>query len=312
VLDREGELTPLGVPGELFLGGAGLARGYLGRPDLTAERFVPDPFAAAPGARLYRTGDLVRRRADGGVLEFLGRIDHQVKIRGFRIELGEIEAALAHHPGVRNAAVLARQDGERGPRLVAYVALHSRPGAAAMAAEEGAEGGHDPPADLRRWLARSLPEHMLPSSWVWLDDLPLSPNGKVDRLALGRIDPAPAAPGAGYLAPRTPLEERLVQACSEVLGIEQVGMLDSFFDLGGHSLLATQLLALLQERWGIEVTLQDIFDSADLADLGARITERELRGVDADTLEELMADFDGLSPEELRELLDAERGGERG
>ncbi len=205
----------MGVSGELYISGEGLARGYLKRPELTAEKFVPNPFSPEPGARLYRTGDLARWLADATV-EFLGRIDNQVKIRGFRIELGEIEAAIAQWPTVKTCAVIAREDVPGDKRLVAYV----------VAAGNVHEPTH---GELRAYLKERLPEYMVPSAFVMLDDLPLTPNGKIDRRAL----PAPewAADGDGYVAPRTLVEEVIADIWSEVLGIKRVGAADNFFAL---------------------------------------------------------------------------------
>jgi amino acid adenylation domain-containing protein len=260
VLDADLRPVPEGVWGELFAGGDGVARGYLGRPELTAERFVPNSLGVEPGGRLYRTGDLVRWR--GGGLEFLGRRDGQVKIRGNRVELGEIEAALAGHPEVREAVVLLRED-----RLVAWIT-----------------GGPDP-AELRRFLAARLPEPMIPTAFVILDRLPLTPNGKVDR----RVLPAPEGVATeSYEAPATPVEAALTAACAEVLGLERVGVRDNFFALGGHSLLATQLVARLRERHNLDVPLQLVFDAADFRDLGDRIMDRELADADESLLAEMM------------------------
>ncbi len=271
--------VPAGVWGELFAGGDGVARGYLGRPGLTAAAFVPDPFAADPGARLYRTGDVVRWRPDG-VLEFLGRRDGQVKVRGIRIELGEIETALALHPAVREAAVVLRQDQAGDRRLIAYVA---------------ADPANAPdPAALRRHLASRLPEAMLPAAFVVLERLPLTPNGKVDRRAL----PAPeriGLPERQYVPPANPLEEQLATVCAEVLERERVGMADNFFDLGGHSLLATQWVARLRDRYGLEVTLQMVFETSSLRGLADRLVEEELAGADAGDLAELIAELKELS-----------------
>jgi amino acid adenylation domain-containing protein len=252
LLDARGEPLPAGVPGELWIGGEGLARGYLGRPDLTAERFVPDPFASGPGSRLYRTGDLARYRRDG-VLDFLGRLDHQVKVRGFRIELGDIESALARHPAVREAVVVARDDGDRGRRLVAYVAPASVPA-----------------AELRSFLRGILPDYMIPSAFVGLDSLPLSPNGKVDRRALPDPDSlaSGSAPAVGF---RTPSEELVAGLFAEVLGREGVGAHDDFFALGGHSLLATRLLAKASRLFGVDLALSAVFLHPTVATLAARI-----------------------------------------
>ncbi|HSF42279.1 MAG TPA: amino acid adenylation domain-containing protein, partial [Thermoanaerobaculia bacterium] len=252
VLDRWLQPVPIGVPGELCVGGAGLARGYLRRPDLTAERFVPDPFGE-PGARLYRSGDLVRYRPDGD-LEYLGRIDHQVKIRGFRIELGEIEAALQGVDGVRETAVMIREDAPGDLRLVAYLV----PAGSAKPAE-GA---------LREHLKRTLPDPMVPASFVLLDALPLTANGKVDRKAL----PAPersAAAAAGAVAPRNPVEELLAGIWSEVLRVESPGIDDDFFALGGHSLLATQVASRVRRVLGMTPPLRWIFEQPTVRGLAA-------------------------------------------
>ncbi|HKI01744.1 MAG TPA: amino acid adenylation domain-containing protein, partial [Thermoanaerobaculia bacterium] len=254
VLDREMGAAPVGVAGELHLAGAGLARGYLGRPDLTAERFVPSPWGA-PGERLYRTGDLASFLPDGG-LKFLGRIDHQVKIRGFRIELGEIEAALSRCPGLRESVVVAAEEPGGGKRLVAYVAPGSAPAA----------------PELRSFLRRTLPEHMVPAVFVHLEALPLTPNGKVDRRAL----PAPEADRdrtQSFIAPRTATEELLAGIWSELLGAGAISVEDSFFELGGHSLLATQAVSRVRERLGVDLGIRALFASPRLGALAARIDD---------------------------------------
>ncbi len=252
VLDRFGQLVPIGVPGEIHVGGAGLARGYLDRPELTAERFVPDPFTAFPGERLYRTGDRARWTAEGE-LQYLGRIDHQVKIRGFRIELGEIESVLTEHPAVTQAVVLPRNEpGDVGERLIAYFV--------------GSEPGQLPSEiELRRHVGARLPEYMVPSVFEPLPAMPLTPEGKVDRRAL----PAPSgrAMTSGYVAPRTAAELKLARIWSEVLQLERVGIEDSFFDLGGHSFLAVQLASRIREEFGVELPLLQIFERPTIADL---------------------------------------------
>ncbi len=253
VLDGAFEPCPIGVPGDLYIGGDCLSVGYVGQPELTAAAFLPDPFSAEPGARLYRTGDRARAFADGN-LEILGRVDQQVKVRGFRIELGEIEAALARHPAVREAAVIVREDVPGDKRLVAYVI--------AIADTELF------PADLHAWLRQSLPDYMVPAAFVRLAALPVTANGKLDRRAL----PAPRWEGSGAgegTAAATPTEERLLAIWREVLGVERLGVHDSFFDLGGHSLLATQLMARLRERFGAEVPLRTLFQSPTVAGLAA-------------------------------------------
>jgi amino acid adenylation domain-containing protein len=261
LLDRQGQPVPIGVAGELFIGGDGLARGYLGRPDMTAERFVPDPFSAQPGARLYRTGDLARYLPDGNV-EFIGRIDHQVKVRGFRIELGEIETALSRHQGVREAVVVVRDGADANDkRLVAYYV--PQPGATITTAE------------LRRHLQAGLPEYMVPSLFVPLDAMPLTPNGKVDRKAL----PAPGSiqqPEENtYQPPRTPVEEKLAEIWGGVLKKEQVGVTDNFFALGGHSLLATQVVSRVRYALDVELPLRSLFEAPTVAGLAERVEQAQ-------------------------------------
>ncbi|MBN8468384.1 non-ribosomal peptide synthase/polyketide synthase [Corallococcus exiguus] len=240
------EPVPVGVPGELYIGGRGLARGYLNRPDLTAERFIPHPFSTAPGARLYKTGDRARFRADGQI-DYLGRTDFQVKLRGFRIELGEIEAVLEQQPGLRQALVLAREDRTGDKRLVAYVVP--------------AAGHAVDTATLRQELKARLPEYMVPSAFVTLEALPLTSNGKVDRRALPAPDASASATAAsGYVAPRTPSEQRLAELWRDVLGVERVGATDSFFELGGHSLLAVQVMSRIRATFGVDLPLRTLFE----------------------------------------------------
>jgi amino acid adenylation domain-containing protein len=246
VLDRRMDPVPVGVAGELYIGGAGLAREYLNRPELTAERFVPDPFAAAAGERLYRTGDRVCWNPDG-VLEFLGRTDHQVKIRGFRIEPGEVESVLKQHAGVQDALAVAREDSAGNKQLVGYVVP--------------AEGAAVEPAELRERLRKILPDHMVPAAIVVLAAWPLTPNGKIDRTGL----PEPGQHRGGYRAPETPEEEILCQLFAEVLGLEQVGADDNFFNLGGHSLLATLLVSRIRAALGINLAVHAIFETPTVA-----------------------------------------------
>ncbi|MBZ4422889.1 non-ribosomal peptide synthetase, partial [Myxococcus sp. RHSTA-1-4] len=257
VLDTRWQPVPVGVPGELFIGGDGLARGYVGRPELTAERFVPDAFGGEPGARLYRTGDRVRWRT-GGTLDFLGRVDAQVKVRGVRIEPGEIEAALGEHPAVRDAAVIAREDSTGGTRLVAYVVRRD------AATETASLAG-----DLRTFLAGRLPPAMVPSAFVVLESLPLLPNGKLNRKALP--SPESDASEREYVAPRTPTEELLAGFFSRVLGVERVGVNDGFFELGGHSLLATQLVSRVRSTFRVELALRELFEAPTVAELARRV-----------------------------------------
>ena len=275
VLDARGELSPVDVPGELYVGGPALALGYPGRPALTAAAFVPDAFGAQPGARLYRTGDLARWRADG-TLEYMGRADEQVKVRGFRIEPGEVEAAVRAHPAVRDAAVVARGEGAE-TRLVAYVV------------------GEADPAALRAFLEARLPEYMVPSAFVALDAIPLTPGRKTDRAAL----PAPDAPAGGeaHAPPETETEVALAAIWAEVLGVEGVGAEDGFFALGGHSLRATQVVARVREAMGVELPLRTVFAAPRLRAMAAE--------VDALRLHALADELGGLSPEELDALLGA-------
>ncbi|HTV20655.1 MAG TPA: AMP-binding protein, partial [Polyangiaceae bacterium] len=248
VLDAALRLVPAGVPGELYIAGEGLARGYLHRPGLTAERFVANPFA--PGQRMYRSGDLARW-GENGRLDYLGRIDHQVKIRGFRIELGEIEARLREHPAVRDAVVIA-QDGPRGKQLVAYLVPRDGGAAASLA---------QPAAELRDHLRRTLPEYMLPAEFVALAEIPLTQNGKVDQRAL----PEPEASRVEYIEPATELARNLAQIWREVLGVERVGMGDNFFERGGHSVLALQVIEKIRSSLQINVPLRCLFETASLA-----------------------------------------------
>jgi amino acid adenylation domain-containing protein len=289
VFDGQGNPVPMGVVGELHVAGEGLARGYLNRAGLTAQRFVPNPYGA-PGSRLYRTGDLGRRLADG-TLEYVGRADHQVKIRGFRIELGEIEAALAHHERVREAVVLVHDDAGGDRRLVAYVTCHDEPPTAAA---------------LRAHLQRTLPDYMVPSHFVTLERLPLTANGKLDRRALPAPDPVRGV--ADYVAPRTPDEQRLATIWADVLGLDRVGAFDNFFELGGHSLLAARLIARLRETCGIDLPLRTLFELPVVADLAAHLETWQGAGAnDAAPAFISDADFerqlDAMSTEELEAAL---------
>jgi amino acid adenylation domain-containing protein/FkbM family methyltransferase len=292
VLDGWNQPTPLGVPGELYIGGEGLARGYLARPDLTAERFVPDPWTGVPGARLYRTGDLVRYRPNGN-LDFLGRADQQVKVRGVRIEIGEIEAAVRGHPAIREAAVVVREDRPGDRRVVAYFCL-------SRDVEEQV-----PARELRRHLAGFLPDFMLPSSFVALDSLPLSANGKLDRRALLALAPETSESDArGFVAPRTPGEEALAAIWAEVLGTTRVGVTDNFFELGGHSLSAIQVIARLRERTGLRLDLLGFFEKPTVAELAELIDATETsRAAEATEIERALALLENLSDEEARVML---------
>jgi len=235
--------VPVGLPGDLFIGGDGVARGYWGRPDLSSERFRPNPFVTTDGSRVYFTGDIARYREDGS-LEFLGRGDHQVKIRGHRIELGEIEATLATHPAVHEVVVVAREETPDDKRLVAYFVARTEPA---------------PPASaLREFVGEKLPEYMVPSQIVRLDAMPVTPNGKIDRRALPAPDQV-ATPARALVAPATDLQRTVAGVWQEVLRVTQVGTEDNFFDLGGDSLLAAQVLSLLRRRVREDVSLTDLF-----------------------------------------------------
>jgi len=260
VLDPRLESLPVGVPGELYIGGVGLARGYLNRPGLTADKFVPHPFSQEGGARLYKAGDLVRRRLDG-TLEFLGRVDHQVKVRGFRIELAEIEAVLAQHPAVRQTVVVAREDRPGEKRLVAYVV----PNPVSQQAL--------PIAALRSFLQARLPDYMVPAAFVALDALPLTPNGKVDRRALPIADPAHPERRQTFAAPRDVLEGQLTTIWEEVLGIQSLGVTDNFFELGGHSLLAVRLFAHIERTFGKKLPLATLFQAPTVEQLATMLRQ---------------------------------------
>ena len=260
LLDPQCQLVPAGVAGELCIGGAGVARGYFNRPELTSDRFIRDPFNVDSEARLYRTGDLARYRKDGK-LEFLGRMDHQVKLRGHRIELAEIETVLGHHPAVRQSVAVSREDVPGAKRLVAYVVL--------------LPDTSRNPDELRTYLEAQLPSYMVPSTFVFLDNLPHTPNGKLDRRALPPPDGKQAGTVVRFVAPRTPVEEILAGIWGELLGVESVGAQDNFFALGGHSLLAAQLIARLREVFGVELPLGIMFEGPTIAELAAFMIQHE-------------------------------------
>ena len=282
ILDQYLQPVPVGIPGEIYVAGAGLARGYLHRPELSAERFIAHPHSNKPGARLYRTGDLARYRPDGNI-EFLGRTDDQVKIRGFRIEPGEIEAVLNRHDSVRAAVVVAREDIPGEKRLVAYIASDQRSAFS--------------PGEIRRFLKQKLPEYMIPAAFVFVDSLPLTPNGKINRSALPLPGPIRPELQRTFVAPRTPLEASLATIWAELLHLDRVGVHDNFFDLGGHSLLATQVMSRIRDAFQIDIPLRALFEQPTVEELaiatihfsGERITEKELSGM-LDNLESLSED----------------------
>ncbi len=266
VLDAHRQLLPVGVPGELFIGGEGVARGYLGRPELTAERFVPDPFRSAPGARMYRTGDLVRRRLPSGDIEFLGRVDTQLKVRGYRIEPGEIESVLVEHPDVAQAVVAAHEHGPGDTRLAAYIVPASP-----------ASPPH--PHQLRAHLRTKLPDYMVPAAYILLPALPTTPNNKIDRTQLPNPD-ADAAPAAVSSAPRPGLEAELASIWEGVLGVKGIGRDDDFFDLGGHSLLATQIASRIRAGLGVELPVASVFEHPTVSKLTLVVARSRTSGSD--------------------------------
>jgi amino acid adenylation domain-containing protein len=290
ILDAYGQPVPIGVAGEMYIGGDGLAREYLNRPELTAEKFIPHPFSHEPGPRLYKTGDLARYLPNGNI-EFLGRIDHQVKIRGFRIELGEIEAILEQHPTVRETVVLTREDEPRDIRLVAYVVSEQSPAPS--------------PGELVGFLKSKLPSYMIPSTFVSLEALPLTPNGKVDRRAL----PAPAEHRPEmeeiYVAPRTPMEEMIAGIWAEVLKVEKVGIHDNFFDVGGHSLLATQVLSRVREAVRVDLALRVLFEAPTVAELALTVEHGISNSSEFSELARDLTEVESLSDHEIERHLHA-------
>ncbi|MCC5648475.1 amino acid adenylation domain-containing protein [Nostoc sp. XA013] len=256
ILDQNQQLVPVGVPGELHIGGAGLARGYLNRPELIQEKFITNPFSHKSDARIYKTGDLARYLPNGE-LEYIGRIDNQAKLRGFRIELGEIEAAINQYPSVSTSVVVIRQDESANQSLVAYVTLHS---GQTLAIPE-----------LRHFLESKLPNYMIPSAFVVLEALPLTPNGKVDRRALPAPDLTQLVSESNFVAPTTPVEEMLAGVWAQVLGLEKVGVNDNFFELGGHSLLATRVISQIRQVFEVEIPLRSLFELPTVSELAKEI-----------------------------------------
>jgi acyl-CoA synthetase (AMP-forming)/AMP-acid ligase II/acyl carrier protein len=256
ILDESLRPVPVGMVGEVYIGGAGLARGYLNRPELTAERFVTTSCGDCGTERLYKTGDLARYLPDGSI-DFRGRIDQQIKIRGFRVELGEIEAVLGEHPAVQTSVVVAHENGVDSKRLVAYLVP--------------APGFNPTAPDLRAFLGTKLPDYMVPTTFVRLEALPLTAHGKVDRAALPDPDISDLGLDATFVAPRTPVEEGLTEIVATLLGLEQVGIADHFFMLGGHSLLATQVIARVQDAFGVDLILRTVFEAPTVAELAREI-----------------------------------------
>jgi natural product biosynthesis luciferase-like monooxygenase protein len=299
LLDEQLQPVPLGVPGRLYIGGDGLARGYLRRPDLTAERFIPDPFSQTPGSRLYHTGDLARYLPEGRLL-YLGRSDQQIKLRGYRIELGEIETALRQDPQIRQAVVVVREDDPGDARLVAYVVR-----------EQGNTGTGEPTEDLaldlRSFLLDRLPEYMIPSAFVPLDELPLTPNGKIDRRALPRPDTQQPTSEERYVAPRSALESVIANTWAKILGVERIGVHDNFFLLGGHSLLAIKIAAQLGKTFQMQLPVRRLFEQPTVAALAQVIVAQESRPGQSEKIAQLIQRIKADSPDNLRKTLEQKR-----
>jgi amino acid adenylation domain-containing protein len=293
VLDNYMQPVPTGVLGEIYIGGVQLARGYLGRPDLTAERFIPHPFASEPGQRLYRTGDVARFLANGEI-EYVGRTDQQTKIRGYRIELGEIEVLLAQHEAVREVAVIAREDVIGDKRIVAYVVM--------IGDQESST------ATLRHFLQERLPDFMMPSAFVVMDALPLSPNGKLDRNLLPMPGLSLGSREETYVEPRTALERILATVWSETIGVERVGVQDNFFELGGHSLLATQVLARVQEDFQVDLPLRIMFEGMTVEQMAQAVLENEAVPGQSEKIAQALLKIESMSEAEFAEALRQKRG----
>jgi natural product biosynthesis luciferase-like monooxygenase protein len=308
ILDKNMLPVPAGVQGDLFLGGDGVVRGYLQRPELTAERFVANPFVNFDGARMYRTGDVARYRPDG-VVEFLGRADFQVKIRGHRIELGEIETALGENPAVREAVVTAANDAGGHQVLVAYIRLkdgqsaavnHAANPAANPAVNQGTELAVD---ELRQALAKKLPEYMTPSAFVFLDEFPLTPNGKVDRKRLPHPEAQRPRLKQEYTAPRSPTEEGLAEIWQQALGVERVGVHDNFFELGGHSLSTVQITFRIRREFNVEFPLQTLLRIPTIAGLAREIEARLVEQADNEQLALAVSEIENMTDDEVAALL---------
>jgi acyl carrier protein len=278
------------MAGELCVGGIGVGRGYLNQPALTAEKFVPDPFASEPGARLYKTGDLARFRSDENI-EFLGRLDHQVKVRGFRIELGEIEAALRQHETVREAVVMVSEPQSGDAYLLAYVVPEFE---RSPVAEE-----------LRNHLKKALPEYMIPAGFVILETLPLTRNGKIDRRALAQLESP--RPERVYVAPRTTVEEVVASIWAEVLKLERIGVHDGFFDIGGHSLLSIQVLSRLQKTFHVDLPLRALFEAATVAELSERLVALETNPGQIEKIAQIVKKIWSMSADDKQRILEQKR-----
>ncbi len=287
LLDRHLQPSPIGVPGEMYVGGAGVARGYLNRPELNVERFIPDTFRPQAGNRLYKSGDLARRLANGDI-EYLGRIDQQVKVRGFRIELGEIEAVLGRHPAVRESVLITKGNESGEKHLIAYVVPRN--------------GQTINNGELHAFLKERLPEYMVPAGFVRLDRMPLTSNGKIDRQRLPDADLVRPDLECAYVAPRTPLEREVVAAWKEVLGIERLGVNDNFFEVGGHSLMATRVIMLLRGKLGLNLSLRLLFENPTAAGMAFALVETLLEHAEQPELLDMVGEVEGLSEETARKM----------
>ncbi|MFW9261611.1 amino acid adenylation domain-containing protein [Nostoc sp. CALU 546] len=285
ILDGDLHRVPIGVPGELYVGGASVARGYLNQPRLTSEKFIANPFIE--GDKLYKTGDLARRLPDGNI-EFIGRIDTQVKIRGFRIELAEIEAILIQHSDIQQVVVTAREDEPGNKYLVAYLVT---------------KDNQPTPSTVRNFLKKKLPDYMIPAIFVFIEAFPLTPNGKTDRRALPAPDTSQRNLEVDFVAPRTPTEQELATIWVEVLKVKQVGIHDNFFELGGHSLLATQVVSRLREAFSLDFSLRYLFENPTIAELAQKVSEQQIEQAENDDLAQILREVDQLSEEEVTQQL---------
>ena len=288
ILDQFQQLVPIGVPGEMYIGGQGVTRGYLNQGQLSGARFVPNPYSNQPGARLYRSGDLARHLANGDI-EYLGRVDHQVKIRGFRIELGEIESVLAQHPEIHQAVVIVQEDHLEDKRLVAYLVMGN--------------GGKLSIPVLRNYLGQSLPNYMIPSDFMFLTSLPLTSNGKIDRAKLPAPESGRDNSDEPFEQARSPIEEKLIYIWSQLLNVAQVGIRDNFFDLGGHSLILTKLANRIQDTFQVRLPLRILFDLPTIEQMAQAIVEEQVKNTDQGTITHLLSKLNELTPEQVTELL---------
>jgi amino acid adenylation domain-containing protein len=296
ILDPYQQPVPIGVPGEMYIGGAGVTRGYVNHPELTSARYIPNPYSQHAGARLYRSGDLARYLPSGDI-EYWGRVDHQVKIRGFRIELGEIKARLVQHPEVREAVVVVREDQLEDKRIVAY--LIAADSAALLI------------PNLRTYLGKWLPNYMIPSAFVILSSLPLTSNGKIDFEKLPVPESSRESSAQPFEQARTPVEEKLANIWREVLNVAQVGIRDNFFDLGGHSLLLTKLANRVHDTFRVRLPLRVIFDLPTIERMGQAIVEEQVKGADKVTVNHFLSKLSEMTPEQVSEFLKRQEGKQR-